>query len=171
MSDTGEHAEVLDRTAAEGILFREARLLDERRFHEWLQMFTDDALYWVPIENEGAPGEPSLIRDNRAGMEERVFRLVETMAHAQIPPSRTQHDVTNVEVAALEPGARAQVLCNQKVHELRLGDPFQIGLGEPRYFAARSEYTFVWRGSWLIHRKICRLMNREFPIYNLTFIF
>ena len=30
-------------------LFREARMLDERRFKEWVGLFTDDLLYWAPI--------------------------------------------------------------------------------------------------------------------------
>ena len=32
----------------EQFLYREARLLDERRFHEWLTLFTDDVRYWMP---------------------------------------------------------------------------------------------------------------------------
>jgi ethylbenzene dioxygenase subunit beta len=31
----------------EQFLYREARLLDERRLHEWLELFTDDARYWM----------------------------------------------------------------------------------------------------------------------------
>jgi ethylbenzene dioxygenase beta subunit len=31
----------------EQFLYREARLLDERRFHEWLALFTDDVRYWM----------------------------------------------------------------------------------------------------------------------------
>ena len=31
----------------EQFLYREARMLDERRFHEWLDLFTDDIHYWM----------------------------------------------------------------------------------------------------------------------------
>ena len=31
----------------EQFLYREARLLDERQFHEWLELFTDDVRYWM----------------------------------------------------------------------------------------------------------------------------
>jgi 3-phenylpropionate/cinnamic acid dioxygenase small subunit len=31
----------------EQFLYPEARLLDERRFHEWLELFTDDSRYWM----------------------------------------------------------------------------------------------------------------------------
>ena len=33
--------------SVEQFLYREARLLDERRFHEWLQLFTDDVRYFM----------------------------------------------------------------------------------------------------------------------------
>lgn len=156
--------------AVQELLFREARLLDERRFEEWLELFTEDALYWLPIVENGDPREPSLIKDTRAGMEERVFRLTKTLAHAQNPPSRTQHDITNVEVLAGEGGA-LDVRCNQTVHELRNGDAFHVGLAEPRMLAARCRYELVDRDGLRIRAKTCLLLQREYPIYNLTFIF
>lgn len=161
--------------AAQALLYREARLLDERRFDKWLELFTEDAHYWLPIEvGEGLPGhavEPSLISDTRSGMEERVFRLTRTLAHAQNPPSRTQHDVTNVEVVE-ESGAEVVVRCNQTVHEMREGDSFHVGLAVPRLFAARCRYALVpGDDGWRIREKRCDLLDRDRPLYNLTFIF
>jgi 3-phenylpropionate/cinnamic acid dioxygenase small subunit len=40
------HEEI--RRAVEQFLYREARLLDERRFHDWLELFTEDVRYWMP---------------------------------------------------------------------------------------------------------------------------
>lgn len=151
------------------LLHLEARLLDEGRLDEWLDLFTDDALYWLPIAADG-PREPSIIKDSKAGMEERVFRLTKTLAHAQNPPSRTQHDVTNIEVQETADGL-VEVLCNQTVHELRPGDAFHVGLASPRVFAARCRYLIVPGERWLIREKTCRLIDREYPMYNLTFLF
>ena len=152
------------------LLFLEARLLDERRFDEWLELFTQDASYSLPIVESDDRREPSLIKDSRQGMEERVFRLTKTLAHAQNPPSRTQHDITNVEV--VQAGEVFEVRCNQTVHELRNGDVFHIGLAKPRMFAARCRYQLVIVGGELrIRSKTCLLIDREYPIYNLTFIF
>ena len=155
--------------AVSDLLFLEARLLDEGRFDEWLDLFTDDALYWLPIVGDG-PREPSIIRDSKAGMEERVFRLTKTLAHAQNPPSRTQHDVTNVEVRDAGGGA-LEVRCNLTVHELRPGDVFSVGLAETRRFAARCRYLVVPGETWRIREKRCELIDREYPLYNLTFLF
>ncbi len=155
--------------AVSDLLFLEARLLDEGRFDEWLDLFTDDALYWLPITGDG-PREPSLIKDSKTGMEERVFRLTKTLAHAQNPPSRTQHDVTNVEVQEMADGV-LEVLCNQTVHELRPGDVFSVGLAETRTFAARCRYLIVPGDRWRIREKRCELIDREYPQYNVTFLF
>jgi 3-phenylpropionate/cinnamic acid dioxygenase small subunit len=154
--------------AAQALLYREARLLDERRFDDWLQLFTEDGRYWLPIVS--GEGEPSLIADSRRGMEERVFRLTRTVAHAQNPPSRTQHDVTNVEVVE-ERQEEVVVRCNQTVYEMREGDVFHVGLAHPRWFAARCRYRLVPGPAWRIREKRCDLLNRDYPIYNLTFIF
>jgi 3-phenylpropionate/cinnamic acid dioxygenase small subunit len=152
------------------LLHREARLLDERRFDEWLDLFTGDAVYSLPIVVSDDPREPSLIKDSRAGMEERVFRLTKTLAHAQNPPSRTQHDVTNIEVHDT-PDGLLEVHCNHTVHEMRTGDVFHIGLGEPRLFTARTRYLLVTGDRLRVKEKTCLLIDREYPIYNLTFIF
>lgn len=154
-----------------GLLYREARLLDERLFDEWLSLFTEDATYLLPIK-AGPPPEPALVRDSRARMEERVYRLTRTLAHAQNPPSLTQHDVTNIEVLAEDQAGALAVACNQTVHELRRGDVFHVGMARERSLHARCRYRLVPSGaSWLIQEKRCELLSREFPIYNLTFIF
>lgn len=156
--------------AVQDLLHLEARLLDERRLDEWVELFTDDATYSLPIMVSDDPREPSLIKDTKAGMEERVFRLTKTLAHAQNPPSRTQHDVTNIEVNDAADGL-LEVLCNQTVHELRNGDVFHVGLAKSRTFAARCRYLIAPGDTWRIKEKTCLLIDREYPIYNLTFIF
>ena len=36
----------------EQFLYHEARLLDTQQYEAWLELFTDDATYWVPLERE-----------------------------------------------------------------------------------------------------------------------
>lgn len=161
---------MLTRDEAERVLYREARLLDEGRFEEWLALFTEDATYWVPITGEDPDWEPSIIYDTRVRMEERVFRLLHTPAHAQNPPSRTQHDLTNIEMPGDGDGPDL-VRCNLTLHEIRVGDPSQIGLAERRTFAGRCQYLLREDGGGLrIAHKRVDLLDRELPQYNLTFI-
>jgi len=81
----------------ESFLIAEARLLDERRWDEWLALFTDDGWYWVPLEEGQAnPREVvSLIYDDRRLLETRIRRLAEAALHAQTPVSRTSRIVAN----------------------------------------------------------------------------
>jgi 3-phenylpropionate/cinnamic acid dioxygenase small subunit len=82
----------------EQFLYQEARLLDTQRYEEWLALFTDDATYWVPLEQgQNDPYETSsIIHDDRTLLELRVKQLRHPRAHARQPLARTVHQVTNV---------------------------------------------------------------------------
>ena len=82
----------------EQFLYQEARLLDTQRYEEWLSLFTDDATYWVPLEQgQKDPYETSsIIHDDRTLLGLRVKQLRHPRAHARQPLARTVHQVTNV---------------------------------------------------------------------------
>ena len=83
-------------------LFHEARLIDERRFAEWEQLWDDEGTYWVPANGEGTDPDRdvSLIYDNRSRLHSRVERYAGGKAFSQQPPPRTVHLVTNVLIDA-----------------------------------------------------------------------
>jgi len=82
----------------EQFLYHEARLLDTQRYEDWLALFTDDATYWVPLEQgQKDPYETSsLIHDDRTLLELRVKQIRHPRAHARQPLARTVHQVGNV---------------------------------------------------------------------------
>jgi ethylbenzene dioxygenase subunit beta len=88
----------IDRTVFETFLFAEARLLDERRFRDWMALFADDGTYWVPAaaDQDSPFNQVSLFYDDRELMKTRVDRLEHPRIHIQTPPSRTAHLVGNV---------------------------------------------------------------------------
>ncbi len=87
-------------------LFREAWLLDEWRLHEWVDLFTDEARYRMPIRemvqgnDHGVPAEDEfamrIFDDDKAFLEMRARRLDTGLAHAEQPRSRTRHLITNI---------------------------------------------------------------------------
>jgi len=91
---------------------REAWLLDERRFKEWLDLFTDDVLYFMPrrknvprreAHRELTPlGDLAILEEDKRYLEMRVARLDTGMAWAEDPPSRTRHMIGNLEAEPLE---------------------------------------------------------------------
>jgi 3-phenylpropionate/cinnamic acid dioxygenase small subunit len=102
---------------------REAWLLDERKFKEWLDIFTGDVLYFMP-RRKNVPrreahreltelGDLAIFEEDKRYLEMRVARLDTGMAWAEDPPSRTRHMVGNLEVSVLangEVGARTAFL-------------------------------------------------------------
>ena len=90
----------LDIAACEAFLMHEARLLDDARFNEWLDLFTADAWYWVPSEPDQAnPHDTvSLIYDDRRLLETRVRRLASPRMYSQEPRSRTSRMVGTVTI-------------------------------------------------------------------------
>lgn len=97
--------------AVEQFLFHEARLLDEGRYLDWLDLFTEDAWYWVPIEpGQQSPHDTvSIIYDDRKLLETRVRRLLNPHIHAQTPPSRTSRLVGNIVVESPDGAADGPV--------------------------------------------------------------
>jgi benzoate/toluate 1,2-dioxygenase beta subunit len=83
----------------EQFLFHEARLLDTGQLEAWLALFTEDATYWLPLEQEQKdPVETSsIIYDDRTLLELRVKQARHPRAHARLPLARTIHQIGNVE--------------------------------------------------------------------------
>ena len=82
------------------LLEREARLLDQLRYDDWLGMYTPECIYWVPsTPNAGDPRrEISVMFDDRRRLEDRIYRMRTGFAWSQAPASRTVRLITNVEV-------------------------------------------------------------------------
>lgn len=88
-----------DRHAVEQFLYREARLADEGDYDAWEALWTDDALYWVPIGGEGGnpQQEMSVIYDNRNRISTRLKQLRTGKRYAQAPPSNLRRLLSNIE--------------------------------------------------------------------------
>lgn len=88
-----------------GFLYREARLLDDRLWDEWLECYSPDATFWMPAwdDDDQLVDDPqqhiSLIYyPNREGLEDRVFRIKTERSGASMPEPRTCHNIANVEI-------------------------------------------------------------------------
>jgi benzoate/toluate 1,2-dioxygenase beta subunit len=115
-----EDASERDRFRA--LIEREARLLDQLRFDEWLAMYAPECIYWVPGTPEG--GDPrreiAISFDDRRRMEDRIYRLRTGYAWSQAPKSRTVRTISNVEVFATGHDAVRMVRSNFLISEFRV---------------------------------------------------
>jgi p-cumate 2,3-dioxygenase beta subunit len=126
-------ATVITRADVEDFLYQEAALLDEWRLEEWLDLFTDDAVYEIPATD--LPGHVesdsertfALVYDQRTLLEQRVIRLKKPTAHAEYPHSRTRRMLANVRILGVA-GAEVMATANFTVFRSRSGrDVFYVG--------------------------------------------
>src|SRR5436309_3263853 len=137
MTETRSRTETLLERAAlqqeiQDFLYREARLLDERRLTEWLDLLADDIHYFMPIrrnikfgdwdlEFSDPESEISYFDEGKDILEGRV-RQINTGVHwAEEPVSRFVHIITNVEVTK-DGGDEVEVASKFFVYQNRLAD-------------------------------------------------
>ena len=85
----------------EDFYYAEADLLDERRYEAWLDLFTDDIRYWMPIRKNVAfadlakettgENDISWIDDDKLTLTKRVKQLLTGVHWAEEPLSRVSH--------------------------------------------------------------------------------
>jgi len=146
------------RETFELFLIHEVRLLDERRFREWMALFTDDGTYWVPaVPNQDSPfNQASLFYDDQQLMKTRIERLEHPLIHVQTPPSQTVHLVSNVTIESQDE-ARGEVLIASSVIMVEYRQDNQ------RLFAGRQQHRLRRHGDasdgWRISHKRVDLAN------------
>ncbi|HLY65575.1 MAG TPA: aromatic-ring-hydroxylating dioxygenase subunit beta, partial [Chloroflexota bacterium] len=142
----------------EQFLYDEAALLDEGRFWEWLELFTEDVRYWMPVREilQGRPDglhpddQPAvpLMDDDLNFLRMRIKRLDTGLAHSETPPSRTRHLIANVRVRDAEAG-ELDVLSNFHVYQGRTESI------EYNFYGRREDRLRRVGGAWKIaQRKI-----------------
>lgn len=111
----------LEREVA-ALINREAMLLDRRRWDEWIDLYTEDAVYWVPAwaNEEETTTDPDtqlnlIYLRNRGGLEDRVFRIESRDSYASVPLDRTVHLIGNVLVESAG-GDTVEATANCIVH-------------------------------------------------------
>jgi benzoate/toluate 1,2-dioxygenase subunit beta len=154
----------IDRQQVEQFLYYEADLMDEHRYDEWLALWTDDALYWVPSGHDeiDPKREISLIYDDRTRLQVRIGRLKSGFAHAQEPKSRMRRVVSNIVLTETENG-EILTQSNFLLAELRRG--------QQDMFAGRAIHRLrLHQGNFNLVFKKVLLVNNDESIDNLTFL-
>jgi len=126
--------------ALAAFLYREARLIDEHRYQEWLTLWeSSDTLYWVPCNEDDIDPrrQVSIIYDDRDRLAQRVERLLSGSVLAQQPAPKMRRIVSNIEPEQEAPGliavrsnfilvtaraGRQELWAGQALHRLRVRD-------------------------------------------------
>jgi 3-phenylpropionate/cinnamic acid dioxygenase small subunit len=130
---------MITRREVEDFLYREARLMDSHAYDEWFALWTNDARYWIPCNDDDhdTGTHVSLVHEDHEGLVDRITRLKSGAAWAQDPKSRLCRVVSNIEfsdtydsecevhstfnLTAVRRG-RAEIIAGRNRHQLRVTD-------------------------------------------------
>lgn len=145
----------------EDLLSREAHLLDERRFTDWLDLFTEDALYILPlrenVQGDVPPAGHPIMRDDKNMMRARVASLNTGFMNAETPVSMTCHIVANVIVDRTQSTDEVDVRSTFLVRQVRK-------LREEALWSGRRHDRMRFEGaSWKIARREVQLDATVLP--------
>jgi biphenyl 2,3-dioxygenase beta subunit len=139
------------RLEVEEFLYREAALLDDRKFKEWIGLFTEDTHYFMPIRRTRGrrelhkeftqPGEMAFFDDDWMMLNARVVKLTSGTAWAEDPPSRTRRLITNVLVDD-DRGSEVEVRSNFILYRTRLKSEETTWIGSRRDLLRRDSGSF-----------------------------
>ena len=161
--------------AVQDFLYREAELLDERKYEEWLDLFTDDAHYFMPMRRN-VPHDESEREFTRAGADvnwfdegkdtltRRVAQIRTGIHWAEEPPSRICHMVSNVQVLHVsdtEVGVKSRFL----IYRNRVETETDVLVGK------REDLLRRVNGGFKIARRRIVLDQSVLLAKNLTFFF
>jgi benzoate/toluate 1,2-dioxygenase beta subunit len=155
---------MMDEREAERFLYREARLMDEHQYDEWLSLWAQDCLYWVPCrhEQEESDYSVSVIYDRRTRLEDRIARLKSGEVLAQDPPPRMRRLLSNIEVTA---STADEVTVDSNFMLIQARNSEQI------LWCGRSIHTLRRENSLLkISKKKVLLVNSEQELPPLQFL-
>jgi benzoate/toluate 1,2-dioxygenase beta subunit len=158
-------ADAAERDRFRMLLEREARLLDQLRYEDWLTLYARECVYWVPATPQG--GDPrrevAIMFDDRRRLEDRVYRLRTGFAWSQAPASRTVRLISNVEVFATGHDTVRMLRANFLISEF-WGE-------ETRILSGWSGHRVVQRdGRWEIAAKQVNLLECDQSIRNPSII-
>jgi len=153
----------VDHEQVRQFLYYEAQLMDEHRYDEWLALWVEEALYWVPSNRDeiDPKREVSLVYDDAVRLKLRISRLKSGFAHAQEPKSRMRRLISNIVIEEAEGEVVAS--SNFLLAELRRG--------KQDLFAGRTTHRLrPHDGTFEMKSKKVLLVNNDEPIDNLTFL-
>ena len=156
-------------------LYREAWLLDDRKFEEWVELFSDDVFYFMPERMNRLPGEAdkeltqvgdlALFEEDKDSLRMRVARLATGMAWAEEPPSRTRHVIGNIVIEPLEIDNEIKVRVAFLLYRGRLEHDVDLFSGQ------REDILRKEGNDWKIARRTIVLDQAVLQAKNLSIFF
>lgn len=171
---------ILLKEEIQDFLFREAELLDERNFEEWLDLLTDDIRYWMPMRRNVKANELdreftregqdiNWFDEGKETLDRRVRQILTGVHWAEEPLSRICHFVTNVQLLEAEPSItdpiEVSVKCRFLIYRNRVQTETDFLIGK------REDTLRKVNEEWKISQRKIILDQNVLLAKNLTFFF
>ena len=145
--------------AVEQFLYRQAELLDGRRWAEFIELFAADGHYWMPASPEQTTGDgvPAIFYEDRDLMTVRMKRVTHPHAWSQAAAWGTSHVVGNVAIEGEDPRT-GEILVRSRFHMM------EFRRDETRHFAGSYRHRLIRRGAgFAIALQRVDMVNAEGP--------
>lgn len=146
-------------------VYHEALLLDTRRYDEWLALYAESGLYWMPLSQDQPPGDetPSLLHEDLLLLRLRIRRYGNPRAHSLHPAVRGLRILQAPQVLASDASA--------ELHQMRTPFLYVETQGDTqKMLAATAYHTIEGRpGAFRLRTKKVVLLNADacFPAIQL----
>ncbi|WP_033294696.1 aromatic-ring-hydroxylating dioxygenase subunit beta [Amycolatopsis jejuensis] len=174
MTDPGQLTALLLQRQVEQFYYDEAALLDSYRLTEWVDLFSEDTHYFMPIRRTRLrrelgkeftkPGEAAYYDDDKSTLRLRQVKFDTGTAWAEDPPSRTRHLISNIRITA-DRGDELDVESYFHLYRTRLKSEVDTWVGRRLDVLRRHE------GSFLIARRHILLDQTVLLARNLSTLF
>jgi 3-phenylpropionate/cinnamic acid dioxygenase small subunit len=145
----------------EQFLYRQSELLDNKLWQDYIDLFTDDGIYWMPVTPDQTEweGSPSIFAEDKYMMKVRMGRVMHPTAWSQVPMWGTSHVIGNV---VIESESSGEWIVRSRFHMMELrrdtvrhlggsyrhtlvrqGDQLKIKLQRVDMFNAQAPFDYV----------------------------
>jgi 3-phenylpropionate/cinnamic acid dioxygenase small subunit len=141
----------------EQLLYRQSELLDGKRWQDYIDLFADDGVYWMPVAPDQTEweGSPSIFAEDKDMMEVRMGRVTHPTAWSQAPMWGTSHVIGNVVIEAASPG---EWIVRSRFHMM------ELRRDTVRHFGGTYRHTIVReRGQLRIKLQRVDMVNAQAP--------
>ena len=161
-------------------LYREAELLDQRRYRDWLDLLADDIRYWMPMRRNVGRGDEAReftrvtsdinwFDEGKDTLTRRVKQIMTGIHWAEEPVSRISHMLSNIQLLEAMPSVAAPhealVRCRFLIYRNRVETETDFLVGK------REDRLRRQNGAWKIARRNITLDQNVLLSKNLTFFF
>jgi 3-phenylpropionate/cinnamic acid dioxygenase small subunit len=138
-------------------VYDEARLIDDKRFDDWYELFTDDGIYWMPLAHGQPDGvnHTSLFHEDKLLLKVRIERLKSPRSFSQAQPSHCQHVLQQPALESSDASTLSWVMRTPFVYVESQGDEQLLLAGVIRHHIVELD------GRLRLRLKKVELINRE----------